>query len=205
MAWHNEEQPFAIGYSDGKVLLAMRDHEKQSATIDACASSVFNLMWDPTGWSQFINRWIESGAKFWHYFRETSFGDGRGVVHCQSVEGLWWHVAWWLSSTAWKQGHVPKLVPPSRHTPISLPHAFHVCVYLCFSASQQILQCFFYGFRGCENGVAHVWVLPQPCDSEGQIELRSTSSETFSKIKTSQNPRHSRSTSNVEGRYSKLH
>ena len=49
MAWFNEDQCFAVGFTDGKVLLAMRDPERPTSTIDACQSNVTGLHWDPTG------------------------------------------------------------------------------------------------------------------------------------------------------------
>ena len=57
LAWFNEEQCFAVGFTDGKVLLAMRDPERQTATIDACQSSVSRLYWDPTGRKVMLRVW----------------------------------------------------------------------------------------------------------------------------------------------------
>ena len=47
--WFSEEQAFAIGFTDGKIVLATRDPERPAATIDACQSKISQLAWDPTG------------------------------------------------------------------------------------------------------------------------------------------------------------
>ena len=62
MAWYNEEHPFAVGFSDGKVLLAVRDPERATATIDACQSNISDLLWDPTGKQIFIIFAVESAC-----------------------------------------------------------------------------------------------------------------------------------------------
>ena len=49
VAWYHEDRPFVIAFSDGKVVLSMRDEECHIATIDACQSAISSLKWDPTG------------------------------------------------------------------------------------------------------------------------------------------------------------
>ncbi|XP_078688080.1 putative E3 ubiquitin-protein ligase HERC1 isoform X3 [Branchiostoma floridae x Branchiostoma belcheri] len=51
IAWYDEHGKFAIGYSDGKVRMCVKDPYDQDAikTIEAHETSISGLTWDPTG------------------------------------------------------------------------------------------------------------------------------------------------------------
>ncbi|CAH1255597.1 HERC1 [Branchiostoma lanceolatum] len=51
IAWYDEHGKFAIGYSDGKVRMCVKDPYDQDAikTIEAHETSISGLSWDPTG------------------------------------------------------------------------------------------------------------------------------------------------------------
>lgn len=51
LAWFSEDRPFAVGYSDGKLLLGTKEPtEKGGAVlIDAHKDMVVSMKWDPTG------------------------------------------------------------------------------------------------------------------------------------------------------------
>ncbi|XP_043943342.1 probable E3 ubiquitin-protein ligase HERC1 [Protopterus annectens] len=51
IAWHSEDKPFAVGYSDGRILFGMKTFCETSipATVCAFSESVTSLKWDPTG------------------------------------------------------------------------------------------------------------------------------------------------------------
>uniref|UniRef100_A0A8C9YIS1 HECT-type E3 ubiquitin transferase n=1 Tax=Sander lucioperca TaxID=283035 RepID=A0A8C9YIS1_SANLU len=48
VAWHSEDKPFAVGYSNGKILLASTEiYENEQPVV--LSDSVSSLKWDPTG------------------------------------------------------------------------------------------------------------------------------------------------------------
>ncbi|KAM6984699.1 putative E3 ubiquitin-protein ligase HERC1 [Aplochiton taeniatus] len=51
VAWHSEDKPFAVGYPDGKILLATArtSETEQPLLLSAFPESVSALKWDPTG------------------------------------------------------------------------------------------------------------------------------------------------------------
>ncbi|XP_037609795.1 probable E3 ubiquitin-protein ligase HERC1 isoform X6 [Sebastes umbrosus] len=51
VAWHSEDKPFAVGYPNGKILLATTEiyENEQPAVLSVFQDSVSSLKWDPTG------------------------------------------------------------------------------------------------------------------------------------------------------------
>ncbi|XP_078128363.1 putative E3 ubiquitin-protein ligase HERC1 isoform X2 [Sander vitreus] len=51
VAWHSEDKPFAVGYSNGKILLASTEiyENEQPVVLSVFQDSVSSLKWDPTG------------------------------------------------------------------------------------------------------------------------------------------------------------
>ncbi|XP_047185393.1 probable E3 ubiquitin-protein ligase HERC1 isoform X3 [Scophthalmus maximus] len=51
VAWHSEDKPFAVGYPNGKILLATTEtyEKEQPAVLSVFQDSVTSLKWDPTG------------------------------------------------------------------------------------------------------------------------------------------------------------
>ncbi|XP_030623810.1 probable E3 ubiquitin-protein ligase HERC1 [Chanos chanos] len=51
LAWYSVDKPFAVGYPDGKILLATAEHyeTEQPVLLTAFPESVSGLKWDPTG------------------------------------------------------------------------------------------------------------------------------------------------------------
>ncbi|KAM3600471.1 uncharacterized protein V6R79_024041 [Siganus canaliculatus] len=51
VAWHSEEKPFAVGYLNGKILLATTEtyENEQPVVLSAFQDAVTSLKWDPTG------------------------------------------------------------------------------------------------------------------------------------------------------------
>ncbi|XP_067888501.1 probable E3 ubiquitin-protein ligase HERC1 isoform X5 [Heterodontus francisci] len=51
IAWYSEGKPIAVGYSDGKILLATREphNPEEPVILDSFQESVTSLKWDPTG------------------------------------------------------------------------------------------------------------------------------------------------------------
>ncbi|XP_058472668.1 probable E3 ubiquitin-protein ligase HERC1 [Solea solea] len=51
VAWHSEDKPFAVGYSNGKILLATTENyeNEQPVVLSVFQDSVTSLKWDPTG------------------------------------------------------------------------------------------------------------------------------------------------------------
>ncbi|XP_076815895.1 putative E3 ubiquitin-protein ligase HERC1 isoform X3 [Clavelina lepadiformis] len=141
VAWFKEDRPFAIGFTDGKVLLAMRDHERAVTTIDACQAQVTRLIWDPTGEMLAVQASGSSTVRIWRS-RGDSWHDDYSLKHDVPVTVVTW---------------CPLL--GKSHSP-----------YLMIAT-------------GCENGKANTWTLPQPDSCGLTSELRSTSSETFTKFK----------------------
>nr|CAB3252556.1 probable E3 ubiquitin-protein ligase HERC1 [Phallusia mammillata] len=102
LAWFHEEQPFAIGFDDGKVLLAMRDNERHVATIDACQSKVRHLEWDPTGNILAAQVADEPTVKLWHLHGD-SWHDDYSLGHDAVVSTVTW-------CSALGKSHNPRLM-----------------------------------------------------------------------------------------------
>ncbi|XP_026209983.1 probable E3 ubiquitin-protein ligase HERC1 isoform X4 [Anabas testudineus] len=51
VAWHSEDKPFAVGYPDGKILLATTEsyENEQPVMLSVSQDSVSSVKWDPTG------------------------------------------------------------------------------------------------------------------------------------------------------------
>ncbi|XP_040914290.1 probable E3 ubiquitin-protein ligase HERC1 isoform X6 [Toxotes jaculatrix] len=51
VAWHSEDKPFAVGYHNGKILLATTEtyENEQPVVLSVFQDSVSSLKWDPTG------------------------------------------------------------------------------------------------------------------------------------------------------------
>ncbi|TMS07960.1 putative E3 ubiquitin-protein ligase HERC1 [Larimichthys crocea] len=51
VAWHSEDKPFAVGYPNGKILLATTEtyENEQPVALSVFQDSVTSLKWDPTG------------------------------------------------------------------------------------------------------------------------------------------------------------
>ncbi|XP_040012787.1 probable E3 ubiquitin-protein ligase HERC1 isoform X3 [Xiphias gladius] len=52
VAWHSEDKPFAVGYPNGKILLATTEtyENEQPVVLSVFQDSVSSLKWDPTGY-----------------------------------------------------------------------------------------------------------------------------------------------------------
>nr|XP_026694983.1 probable E3 ubiquitin-protein ligase HERC1 isoform X2 [Ciona intestinalis] len=89
VAWFGEDQQFAVGFADGKIVLATRDGNSNIATIDACQHEVIQLAWDPTGSHLAVHEALQSNVKIW-----CNHGDAWNAIytlkHNTTVTAMLW-------------------------------------------------------------------------------------------------------------------
>ncbi|KAG2470375.1 HERC1 ligase, partial [Polypterus senegalus] len=77
IAWYSEDQPFAVGYADGKLLIGAKEPLDKGAivVIDAHKESITSLKWDPNG-KNLLTCAKEEMVKLWAYAEDRCCQNG---------------------------------------------------------------------------------------------------------------------------------
>ncbi|XP_066271875.1 probable E3 ubiquitin-protein ligase HERC1 [Branchiostoma lanceolatum] len=143
IAWYDEHGKFAIGYSDGKVRMCVKDPYDQDAikTIEAHETSISGLSWDPTG------HLLATLAEDVTSISGLSW-DPTGHLLATLAEDVCLKL-WGCNCDTWTMVYI-------------IPHASPVaamdwCPLLGKGDEPQLMLA-----TGCSDGSVHVWTLPQP-------------------------------------------
>uniref|UniRef100_A0A8C4TJ25 HECT-type E3 ubiquitin transferase n=1 Tax=Erpetoichthys calabaricus TaxID=27687 RepID=A0A8C4TJ25_ERPCA len=90
IAWYSEDQPFAVGYADGKLLIGAKEPLDKGAivVIDAHKESITSLKWDPNG-KILLTCAKEEMVKLWAY-AEDRWQCLHVLSHPAVVNGISW-------------------------------------------------------------------------------------------------------------------
>ncbi|XP_039629608.1 probable E3 ubiquitin-protein ligase HERC1 isoform X4 [Polypterus senegalus] len=90
IAWYSEDQPFAVGYADGKLLIGAKEPLDKGAivVIDAHKESITSLKWDPNG-KNLLTCAKEEMVKLWAY-AEDRWQCLHVLSHPAVVNGISW-------------------------------------------------------------------------------------------------------------------
>ncbi|OXB82040.1 UNVERIFIED_CONTAM: hypothetical protein H355_004123 [Colinus virginianus] len=90
LAWFSEDKPFAVGYSDGKLLIGTKEplEKGEIVLIDAHKDTIVSMKWDPTG-KILLTCAKEEVVKLWAYMG-GSWRRLHSLPHPAFVNGIAW-------------------------------------------------------------------------------------------------------------------